>query len=297
MKHGNLPVPWAMPSGISVKRWCRWASGASIHPRSASSGVEGNTETPPLGDDWTDWTCPGDPRIGKICSSFSVHGASQISWWIICFPYWNGHKPLGTMTWEKQLFNMFNGIKGDIWDNWWWSQIFTDFPMVFAVLHSHFAPWFSPAQIGGSGGSVRGGADCHALRLRGNQGESDRCVEGLQRGRCEEGQGVATINVPRFLEDWWRYWWRLEDWIDVYWISTDVYTNISNSSIYFSYHLNTKSLGNREIFRIVGMARMRKSFSTQQCFHFMGRGSQAFFSSENGMVIRHRQMIRMPLVL
>ena len=70
--------------------------------------------------------------------------------------------------------------------------------MVFAVLHSHFAPWFSPAQIGGSGGSVRGGADCHALRLRGNQGESDRCVEGLQPGRCEEGQGVATINVPRF---------------------------------------------------------------------------------------------------
>ena len=81
------------------------------------------------------------------------------------------------------------------------------------------------------------------------------------------------------------------------WISTDVYTNISNSSIYFSYHLDTKSLGNREIFRIVGMARMRKSFSTQQCFHFMGRGSHAYFSSENGMVIRHGQLIRMPLVL
>ena len=35
--------------------------------------------------------------------------------------------------------------------------------------------------------------------------------------------------------------------IDVYWISTDVYTN---RFFYFSYHLNTKSLGNREIFRI-----------------------------------------------
>jgi hypothetical protein len=38
-------------------------------------------------------------ELGKFVHHFGifwVHGTSQISWWIICFPYWNGHKPLGS---------------------------------------------------------------------------------------------------------------------------------------------------------------------------------------------------------